>query len=220
MDGAVTPRARQFHQGAGGLSRPLRIQPAAPRKGLHHAKRADLRLRRGSWAWRKSRSSLIFSTASGKGGRWRTTIPGMRPPWNGRRRHPPGTAISSRRRWLIAALTNTACRAAERTTPCKTSRSSIAAWVMGLAQIPFIINFFHSIWKGRKVENDNPWDATTLEWTAPSPPGHGNFIKAPVAYRGPYEYSLPRRGKDYTMQNEPIFDCGVGHGPGANPVHH
>src|SRR5438105_1227910 len=81
---------------------------------------------------------------------------------------------------------------------------SIAAWVMGLAQIPFIINFFYSIWRGKKVENDNPWDATTLEWTAPSPPGHGNFIKAPVAYRGPYEYSLPRRGKDYTMQNEPI----------------
>jgi cytochrome c oxidase subunit 1 len=75
---------------------------------------------------------------------------------------------------------------------------------MGLAQIPFIINFFYSIWKGKKVQNDNPWDATTLEWTAPSPPGHGNFVKAPVAYRGPYEYSLPRRGKDYTMQNEPI----------------
>ena len=75
---------------------------------------------------------------------------------------------------------------------------------MGLAQIPFIINFFRSIWKGRESGNDNPWDATTLEWTAPSPPPHGNFIKAPVAYRGPYEYSLPRRGKDYTMQNEPI----------------
>src|SRR5438105_3720373 len=81
---------------------------------------------------------------------------------------------------------------------------SIAAWTMGLAQIPFIINFAYSIWGGKKVENDNPWDATTLEWTAPSPPGHGNFIKAPVAYRGPYEYSLPRRGKDYTMQNEPL----------------
>ena len=54
------------------------------------------------------------------------------------------------------------------------------------------------------MKNDNPWDATTLEWTAPSPPRHGNFIKPPVAYRGPYEYSLPRRGKDYTMQNEPI----------------
>ncbi len=49
---------------------------------------------------------------------------------------------------------------------------SIAAWVMGLAQIPFIINFFWSIKHGEKV-NDNPWEATTLEWTAPSPPPHG-----------------------------------------------
>ena len=48
---------------------------------------------------------------------------------------------------------------------------------MGLAQIPFIINFAFS-WKyGRKV-SDNPWEATTLEWHAPSPPPHGNFIDA------------------------------------------
>ena len=52
--------------------------------------------------------------------------------------------------------------------------------------------------------NDNPWEATTLEWTAPSPPPHGNFVVAPVAYRGPYEYSLPGREKDYTMQTEPV----------------
>ena len=63
---------------------------------------------------------------------------------------------------------------------------------MGLAQIPFIINFFWSIKHGEKV-NDNPWEATTLEWTAPSPPPHGNFLTTPVAYRGPYEYSLPGR---------------------------
>ena len=44
----------------------------------------------------------------------------------------------------------------------------------------------------------------TLEWTAPSPPPHGNFTVAPVAYRGPYEYSLPGREKDYTMQTEPV----------------
>src|SRR5207249_1406316 len=41
---------------------------------------------------------------------------------------------------------------------------SWAAWIMGLAQIPFIINFFWSIKHGEKV-NDNPWEATTLEWT-------------------------------------------------------
>ena len=80
---------------------------------------------------------------------------------------------------------------------------SWAAWIMGLAQIPFIINFFWSIKHGKKV-NDNPWEATTLEWTAPSPPPHGNFVTTPVAYRGPYEYSLPGREKDFTMQNEPV----------------
>ena len=80
---------------------------------------------------------------------------------------------------------------------------SWAAWTMGLAQIPFIINFFWSIKHGEKV-NDNPWEATTLEWTAPSPPPHGNFIHTPVAYRGPYEYSLPGRDRDFTMQNEPV----------------
>src|SRR5437763_412314 len=80
---------------------------------------------------------------------------------------------------------------------------SWAALIMGLAQIPFIINFFSSIKHGKKV-NDNPWEATTLEWTAPSPPPHGNFVQTPVAYRGPYEYSLPGSQRDFTMQNEPV----------------
>ena len=80
---------------------------------------------------------------------------------------------------------------------------SWAAWTMGLAQIPFIFNFFWSIRHGQKV-NDNPWAATTLEWITPSPPPHGNFVYTPVAYRGPYEYSLPGCERDFTMQNEPV----------------
>ena len=64
---------------------------------------------------------------------------------------------------------------------------SIAAWVLGLAQIPFIINFFGSIFFGKKVDK-NPWEAATLEWTAPSPPPHGNFLKPPVVTGGPYEF--------------------------------
>ena len=65
-----------------------------------------------------------------------------------------------------------------------------AAWGLGLFQIPFIINFFASIKWGALVDR-NPWEATTLEWSAPSPPGHGNFLTEPVVYRGPYEYSVP-----------------------------
>jgi cytochrome c oxidase subunit 1 len=79
---------------------------------------------------------------------------------------------------------------------------SIAAWALGLAQIPFIINFFLSFKKGSKV-NDNPWEATTLEWAATtSPPlAHGNFAHVPRVYRGPYEYSVPGQAKDFSPQN-------------------
>lgn len=80
---------------------------------------------------------------------------------------------------------------------------SIAAWIMALFQIPFIINLFLSIKKGKKV-SDNPWEATTLEWTATSSPplAHGNFEIVPRVYRGPYEYSVPGNGKDFIPQNE------------------
>ena len=77
---------------------------------------------------------------------------------------------------------------------------SISAWGLGLAQIPFIINFFGSIFRGKKVDN-NPWGATTLEWTAPSPPPHGNFATPPVVYRGPYEYSVPNQKTDFLPQS-------------------
>ncbi len=76
---------------------------------------------------------------------------------------------------------------------------SYSAWLLALAQIPFIINFFWSLFKGQKVDN-NPWQSTTLEWTAPSPPPHGNFAVTPQVYRGPYEYSAPNQKKDFWPQ--------------------
>jgi len=79
---------------------------------------------------------------------------------------------------------------------------AFAAWGLGLFQLPFIFNFFTSIKWGAVVDK-NPWEATTLEWSAPSPPGHGNFVVEPVVYRGPYEYSVPGSAKDFTPQFEP-----------------
>jgi cytochrome c oxidase subunit 1 len=78
-----------------------------------------------------------------------------------------------------------------------------AAVSLGIAQIPFIINFFWSINRGKPAGSDNPWHATTLEWQTPTPPPHGNFAKAPTVYRGPYEYSVPGHATDFTPQNEP-----------------
>src|SRR4030095_10912615 len=80
---------------------------------------------------------------------------------------------------------------------------SHAAWALGLAQIPFIINFFWSLLKGKKVSSDNPWEATTIEWQTPTPPPHGNFDKPVADNRGPYEYSVPGHAKDFTPQTQP-----------------
>ena len=79
---------------------------------------------------------------------------------------------------------------------------SYSAWALALAQIPFLINLFVSLRKGEKV-GDNPWDATTIEWAAPSPPPHGNFRTAPMAYRDPYEYSVPGQERDFLPQHQP-----------------
>ena len=77
---------------------------------------------------------------------------------------------------------------------------SWAAWALAIAQIPFIINVLYNMKNGKKVDSDNPWQATTLEWATPTPPGHGNFDKPVTVYRGPYEYSVEGSTKDYSPQ--------------------
>jgi len=79
---------------------------------------------------------------------------------------------------------------------------STAAFIMAAVQIFFIVNLIWSLSKGKKVTSDNPWDATTLEWAAPTPPGHGNFLKPVAVYRGPYEYSVPGASRDFSPQFE------------------
>jgi cytochrome c oxidase subunit I len=80
---------------------------------------------------------------------------------------------------------------------------TIGALGLGLAQIPFVINFFWSLFGGKKAPA-NPWNATTLEWSAPSPPPHLNWgPKVPTVYRGPYEYSVPGTTEDFLPQWQP-----------------
>ena len=80
---------------------------------------------------------------------------------------------------------------------------TIAALGLGLAQIPFFINFFWSLFAGKKA-GENPWQANTLEWTLPSPPVHGNYYPIPNVYRGPYEYSSPLVSEDYLPQSRQL----------------
>jgi cytochrome c oxidase subunit 1 len=80
--------------------------------------------------------------------------------------------------------------------------ATIATLGLLAGQIPFIINFFMSLVRGRKAER-NPWHANTLEWCTDSPPPHGNFSQPMVVYRDPYEYGNPDAPKDWMAQNEP-----------------
>lgn len=81
---------------------------------------------------------------------------------------------------------------------------TIAALVVGAAQLVFLFNLLWSIRHGRPA-GDNPWRATTLEWqTAGTPPPHGNFGKElPVVYRWAYDYSVPGAPEDFIPQNVP-----------------
>jgi cytochrome c oxidase subunit 1 len=92
---------------------------------------------------------------------------------------------------------------------------SICAICMVASQIIFAINFFYSMFYGPKAGR-NPWHANGLEWTAPSPPGHGNFDFQPIVYRGPYEYGSPETDQDYYPQTQPPPD--LDHPPTA-PSH-
>jgi cytochrome c oxidase subunit 1 len=80
---------------------------------------------------------------------------------------------------------------------------SICAFMLFASQMLVVINFVWSLFKGQKA-TANPWNATTLEWQAPSPPPHGNWGGiTPIVYRGPYEYSSPESETDYLPQTVP-----------------
>ncbi len=79
---------------------------------------------------------------------------------------------------------------------------TISAICLGIAQLIIVFNFFWSLWRGPKAEQ-NPWRANSLEWAAPTPVPHGNWgERVPTVYRGPYEYSSPEVSEDYLPQNK------------------
>jgi cytochrome c oxidase subunit 1 len=92
---------------------------------------------------------------------------------------------------------------------------TVCALILFASQFLFFINFFWSLFKGKKAP-PNPWEANSLEWTAPSPPPHGNWDgHMPSVYRGPYEYASPEVEADYLPQTARPVER---HAPAAEPV--
>ena len=80
---------------------------------------------------------------------------------------------------------------------------TIAALFTGAAQFLFFYNLIWSRFRGPQAP-DNPWQATTLEWSTTSPPPFDNFGgRHLVVYHGPEEYGIKSSTGDYVMQASP-----------------
>ncbi len=80
---------------------------------------------------------------------------------------------------------------------------STVAMIVFAVQLLFVFNFFYSMFKGRKVKDQNPWGANTLEWTTPINPGHGNWPgDIPEVHRWAYDYG--KDGREFIPQTEPV----------------
>ena len=88
---------------------------------------------------------------------------------------------------------------------------TIAAIVVFALQVLMVINFFYSIWKGKKMTTQNPYGASTLEWTTPIEVGHGNWPgKIPAVQRWPYDYG--KDGREFIPQIEPMTEKEIAEG--------
>jgi cytochrome c oxidase subunit I len=81
---------------------------------------------------------------------------------------------------------------------------TIAALVTGAAQLVFLFNLIYSRFRGAPAP-DNPWQATSLEWSTPTtPPPHNNFgEKLPEVFHDPYQFGVESSTGDYVMQTSP-----------------
>jgi cytochrome c oxidase subunit 1 len=84
------------------------------------------------------------------------------------------------------------------------ARSFITAGILVtvFAQGIFLFNFLWTLLRGERVKEDNPWRATTLEWSVASPPPPDNCAdREPAVYRGAYEFGVPGVAEDFIPQH-------------------
>jgi cytochrome c oxidase subunit 1 len=97
---------------------------------------------------------------------------------------------------------------------------SHAAYLLGAAQLLFVLNFFWSLLRGARAAA-NPWEVGTLEWSVASPPPHHNFDQIPIVVRGPHELGHPAArplGRDWLSQTEIVDEAAPAAAPTPEPA--
>ena len=65
--------------------------------------------------------------------------------------------------------------------------STFGSWIVAAGFILAVYTITRALFKGEPAPK-NPWNGTTLEWEAASPPIHENFETIPTITGRPYEY--------------------------------
>ncbi|MGV0876423.1 cbb3-type cytochrome c oxidase subunit I [Martelella sp. FLE1502] len=72
--------------------------------------------------------------------------------------------------------------------------SSAGSTLLGFAYLLPFVYLGYSLVAGKRA-SANPWGATGLEWTVPSPPSKHNFVEIPNVTGRPYDYPVDTEGR-------------------------
>jgi cytochrome c oxidase subunit I len=78
------------------------------------------------------------------------------------------------------------------------SFTTVAILFTTTAQTFFVANLVRSLRRAAQPAEANPWQATTLEWSLPSPLPQGTFATGePIVYRGAYQFGIVDRDENF-----------------------
>jgi cytochrome c oxidase subunit 1 len=101
--------------------------------------------------------------------------------------------------------------------------ASLGAFTIALSILVFIVNAVRTQLRSRPLENDDPWDARTLEWSTSNPPPVHNFDEIPAVHSvDEYwhrKYAEDKRGRLVPVQAGAADDNG-GHVASAGHAIH
>jgi cytochrome c oxidase subunit 1 len=100
--------------------------------------------------------------------------------------------------------------------------ASLGAFTIALSILVFIVNAVRTQLRHRPLENEDPWDARTLEWMTSNPPQVHNFDQIPMVHSVDEfwhrKYAEDKRGRVVPVQAG-AADRDGGHEPAGHAIH-
>jgi cytochrome c oxidase subunit 1 len=98
--------------------------------------------------------------------------------------------------------------------------ATVGAFTIALSVLLFIINVVRAQLKPAGLENEDPWDARTLEWTTACPPPVYNFEEIPTVHSLD-EFWHRKYAEDETgrLVRVPAGGSGEAHPGGGHAIH-